>query len=68
MRDSFLVHPDGSAVTAIPGDFSGQAVMRWIRYRGWRLEEEQVEGERVRVRLRFDAEKEAIQFSVSFAG
>ncbi len=41
-------------------------VMRWIRYRGWRLEEEQAEGERVRVRLRFDAEEEALQFGVSF--
>jgi predicted DNA-binding transcriptional regulator YafY len=42
------------------------AVMHWIRYRGWRLEEEQAEGERVRVQLRFDVEEEALQFSVSF--
>jgi predicted DNA-binding transcriptional regulator YafY len=42
------------------------SVMRWIRYRGWRLEEERPEGERVRVRLRFDAEEEALQFGVGF--
>ncbi|SRR5579871_698554 len=41
-------------------------VMPWIRYRGWRLEEETPEGAMVRVRLRFDAEEEALQFSVSF--
>jgi predicted DNA-binding transcriptional regulator YafY len=41
-------------------------VMRWIRYRGWRLEEEKPEGARVRVRLRFDAEEEALQFSTTF--
>lgn len=41
-------------------------VMRWIRYRGWRLEEEQPNGERVRVRVRFDAEEEALQFALSF--
>jgi predicted DNA-binding transcriptional regulator YafY len=44
------------------------AVMRWIRYRGWRLEEETPEGERVRVRLRFDIEEEAVQFALSFGG
>jgi predicted DNA-binding transcriptional regulator YafY len=44
------------------------SVMRWIRYRGWRLEEELPEGDRVRVRLRFDIEDEAIQFGLSFGG
>jgi predicted DNA-binding transcriptional regulator YafY len=44
------------------------AVMRWVRYRGWRLEEEAPEGERVRVRLRFDVEEEAVQFALSFGG
>jgi predicted DNA-binding transcriptional regulator YafY len=43
-------------------------VMRWARYRGWRLEEESQEGHRVRIRLRFDAEAEAVQFALSFAG
>lgn len=42
------------------------AVMRWVRYRGWRLEEEVPEGDRVRVRLRFDVEEEALQFALSF--
>ena len=42
------------------------AVMRWVRYRGWRLEEEAPEGERVRIRLRFDVEEEARQFALSF--
>jgi len=42
------------------------AVMRWARYRGWRLEEEHDEGERMRIRVRFDAEEEALQFALSF--
>ena len=42
------------------------SVMQWIRYRGWRLEEETVEGSRVRVRLRFDADFEALQFALGF--
>ncbi len=41
-------------------------VMRWVRYRGWRLEEEAPEGNRIRVRLRFDVEEEAVQFALSF--
>ncbi len=44
------------------------AVMRWVRYRGWRLEEEIAEGDAVRVRLRFDGEEEALQFALSFGG
>jgi predicted DNA-binding transcriptional regulator YafY len=42
------------------------SVMRWIRYRGWRLEQETPEGDRVRIRLRFDIEEEAVQFALSF--
>jgi predicted DNA-binding transcriptional regulator YafY len=43
------------------------SVMRWVRYRGWRLEEEQQDGGgRVRIRLRFDAEEEGLQFALSF--
>jgi predicted DNA-binding transcriptional regulator YafY len=42
------------------------AVMPWVRYRGWRLEEECAEGEHVRLRLRFDSEEEAVQFALSF--
>lgn len=41
-------------------------VMRWVRYRGWRVEEEVEDGDRVRVRVRFDAEEEARQFALSF--
>lgn len=44
------------------------SVMRWARYRGWRLEEEIPEGDRIRVRLRFDVEDEAVQFGLSFGG
>ncbi len=44
------------------------SVMRWVRYRGWRLEEEAPEGDRIRVRLRFDVEEEAIQFALNFGG
>ena len=39
---------------------------RWARYRGWRLEEQREEGSRVRIRVRFDAEEEGLQFAVSF--
>lgn len=42
------------------------SVIRWARYRGWRLEEERGEGNRVRIRVRFDAEEEALQFALSF--
>jgi len=42
------------------------SVMRWVRYRGWRLEEEIPSGDRVRVRVRFDIEEEAVQFALSF--
>lgn len=44
------------------------SAMRWVRYRGWRLEDEAPEGDRIRVRLRFDIEEEAIQFALSFGG
>jgi predicted DNA-binding transcriptional regulator YafY len=44
------------------------SVMRWIRYRGWRLEEEAPEGDGIRIRLRFDVEAEAVQFALSFGG
>jgi predicted DNA-binding transcriptional regulator YafY len=44
------------------------AVMRWVRYRGWRLEEEAPERDRIRLRLRFDVEEEAVQFALSFGG
>ena len=42
------------------------AVMRWARYRGWRLLEERPEGDLIAVRLRFDAEEEALQFALGF--
>ena len=42
------------------------AVMRWVKYRGWRLLEEKPSGDRIAIRLRFDAEEEAVQFALSF--
>ncbi len=42
------------------------SILRWARYRGWRLEEETPEDDRVLIRLRFDAEEEAQQFASSF--
>ena len=42
------------------------STMRWVRYRGWRLESETPEGARIRVRLRFDIEEEAVQFALGF--
>jgi predicted DNA-binding transcriptional regulator YafY len=44
------------------------SVMRWVRYRGWRVEAEERERDRMRVRMRFDAEEEALQFALSFTG
>lgn len=44
------------------------SVMRWVRYRGWRLEEEMAEDDRIRIKLRFDIEDEAVQFGLSFGG
>jgi len=41
------------------------AIMRWVRYRGWRLESEEQAGAFVRIQLRFDAEEEAMQFALS---
>jgi predicted DNA-binding transcriptional regulator YafY len=41
-------------------------VMKWVRYRGWRLEEETVAREGIQIRLRFDIEEEALQFALSF--
>jgi predicted DNA-binding transcriptional regulator YafY len=42
------------------------SAMRWIGYRGWRLEEGRPEGDHVRVRIRFDIEEEALHFALSF--
>lgn len=42
------------------------AIMRRIRYKGWRLESETPAGSRVRLRLRFDVEDEAIEFALGF--
>jgi len=42
------------------------SAMRWVRFWGWRLENETPEGDRTRVRLRFDIEDEAVQFALSF--
>jgi predicted DNA-binding transcriptional regulator YafY len=41
------------------------AAMRWVKYRGWRLLEERPERGRVRIRVRFDAQEEAVQFALS---
>jgi predicted DNA-binding transcriptional regulator YafY len=46
--------------------FADASAMRWVRYRGWRLEEETPEAGRIRIRLRFDAREEAQQFALSF--
>jgi predicted DNA-binding transcriptional regulator YafY len=43
-----------------------ESIMHWIRwYRGSRLQEEPADGSRIRVRLRFDAEHEALMFALS---
>jgi predicted DNA-binding transcriptional regulator YafY len=40
------------------------SVMQLVRYRGWRLEEESPHGTLLRIRIRFDAESEALQFAL----
>ena len=43
-----------------------ESMMHWIRwYRGSRLQEEPANAGRIRVRLRFDAEHEAVMFALS---
>jgi len=39
--------------------------LRWIRYKGWRIVEQRDEGERIRVRLRFDSEEEVLQLALA---
>ena len=40
-------------------------ILRWIRYRGWRVVEQFNEGERIRVRMRFDSEDEVVQLGLA---
>ena len=40
-------------------------ILRWIRYKGWRLVEQVDEGDRIRVRLRFDSEEEVVQLALA---
>ena len=42
------------------------SIMRRVRHKGWRLESETAEGSRIRVRLRFDVEEEALEFALGF--
>jgi predicted DNA-binding transcriptional regulator YafY len=41
------------------------SVLRWVRYKGWRVVEQVDEGERIRVRLRFDSEEEVVQLALA---
>jgi predicted DNA-binding transcriptional regulator YafY len=41
------------------------SAMPWIRWRGWRLVEEVADGERFRVRVRFDAEEEIVHYALA---
>jgi predicted DNA-binding transcriptional regulator YafY len=40
-------------------------ILRWIRYKGWRVLEQAPEGDRMRVRLRFDSEDEVVQLALA---
>jgi predicted DNA-binding transcriptional regulator YafY len=42
------------------------SVLRWIRYRGSRIVEQVDEGERIRIRLRFDSEEEVVQLALAY--
>jgi predicted DNA-binding transcriptional regulator YafY len=41
------------------------ACMGWVRYRGRRIEQETREGERIRIRVRFDVADEALHFALA---
>lgn len=43
-------------------------ILQWIRYKGWRVVEQVDEGERIRVRLRFDSEEEVVQLALAHGG
>jgi predicted DNA-binding transcriptional regulator YafY len=43
-------------------------VLRWIRYKGWRVIEQVDEGERIRIRVRFDSEEEVVQLALAHGG
>ncbi len=40
-------------------------IMRWIRYKGWRVVEEHADADCVHVRVRFDSEDEAVQLALA---
>ncbi len=40
-------------------------ILHWIRYKGWRVIEQLNEGERIRVRIRFDSEDEVVQLALA---
>ena len=40
-------------------------ILRWIRYKGWRVVEQIDDGQRIRVRLRFDSEDEVVQLALA---
>ena len=42
-----------------------QSAIGWIRYRGWRVVEEVQEGDRFRVRMRFEIEDEAVHLALA---
>ena len=42
------------------------AIMHWVKYRGWRVLEATPREDRIAVRVRFDAEEEAVQFALSY--
>jgi len=67
---SILIDPRGwqesQSLASLPVLLDALWRMRWARYRGWRLQEEHEEGSRVRIRVRFDAQEEALQFALSF--
>ena len=56
-------------VRALPSTFLvDRQSMHWVRYRAKHIEEQTDEGERVRVRVRFDVELEALQFALALCG
>ena len=45
-----------------------QSAIAWIRHRGWRVVEETPEGDRFRVRMRFEIEDEAVHLALALGG
>jgi predicted DNA-binding transcriptional regulator YafY len=84
VEDAAAVRPQGFDLTAYWQTSSSQfreqippviatylarpRALRWVRYKGWRVLEQIEEGARVRLRVRFDSDEEAVQLALAHGG